>query len=50
MVSQMLRESLRSDLMLLHPQQDDLSAHIGSLSDGRLIGLTKCGWFHIVDT
>ena len=35
------------DLMLLHPQQDDLSAHIGSLPDGRLIGLTKRGWFHI---
>lgn len=36
-----------SDLMLLHPQQDDLSSHIESLSDGRLIGLTKRGWFHI---
>ena len=35
------------DLMLLHPQQDDLSAHTGSLPDGRLIGLTKRGWFHI---
>ena len=35
------------DLMLLHPQQDDLSAHIRSLPDGRLIGLTKRGWFHI---
>ncbi len=35
------------DLMLLHPQQDDLSAHIGSLPDARLIGLTKRGWFHI---
>jgi hypothetical protein len=35
------------DLMLLHPKQDDLSAHIGSLSNGRLIGLTKRGWFHI---
>lgn len=35
------------DLMLLHLQQDDLSAHIGSLPDGRLNGLTKRGWFHI---
>ena len=35
------------DLMLIHPQQDDLSAHIGSLPDGRLIGLTRRGWFHI---
>jgi len=35
------------DLMLLHPQRDDLSAHIGSPPDGRLIGLTKRGWFHI---
>ena len=35
------------DLMLLHPQQDDLPAHIELLSDGRLIGLTKRGWFHI---
>ena len=35
------------DVMLLHPQQDDLSAHIGALPDGRLIGLTKRGWFHI---
>ena len=35
------------DLMLLHPQQDDLSAHVESLLDGRLIGLTKRGWFHI---
>jgi len=35
------------ELMLLHPQQDDLSAHIELLPDGRLIGLTKRGWFHI---
>lgn len=33
--------------MLLHPRRDDLSTHIGSLPDGRLIGLTKRGWFHI---
>ena len=36
-----------SDLMLLHPRRDDLSANTGSLPDGRLIGLTKRGWFHI---
>lgn len=35
------------DLMLLHPRQDNLSAHIASIPDGRLIGLTKRGWFHI---
>ncbi len=35
------------DLMLLHPRQDDLTAHINQLPDGRLIGLTKRGWFHI---
>ncbi len=35
------------DLMLLHPQRDDTSAHVSSLPDGRLIGLTKRGWFHI---
>ena len=35
------------DLMLLHPRRDDMSAHIDSLPDGRLIGLTKRGWFHI---
>jgi hypothetical protein len=36
-----------SDLMLLHPKRDDLTAHMDSLPDGRLIGLTKRGWFHI---
>ncbi len=35
------------DLMLLHPQQDDLFVHVRLLPDGRLIGLTKRGWFHI---
>ena len=35
------------DLVLLHPQQDDVSAHVGLLPDGRLIGLTRRGWFHI---
>lgn len=35
------------DLTLLHPQRDDFTAHIDSLPDGRLIGLTKRGWFHI---
>lgn len=33
--------------MLLHPRRDDLTAHMDSLPDGRLIGLTKRGWFHI---
>jgi hypothetical protein len=35
------------ELMLLHPQRDNFSTHIDSLPDGRLIGLTKRGWFHI---
>jgi len=35
------------DLILLHPQRDELSGHVGSLSDGRLVGLTQRGWFHI---
>jgi hypothetical protein len=35
------------ELMLLHPQRDNPSAHIQMLSDGRLVGLTKRGWFHI---
>jgi len=34
-------------LALLHPQWDDLSAHIELIPNGRLIGLTKRGWFHI---
>jgi len=36
-------ESLR----LLHPGQDDLSAHLLETADGRLVGLTPRGWFHI---
>jgi hypothetical protein len=32
---------------MVSPQRDDLPAHVGSLPDGRLIGLTKRGWFHI---
>lgn len=35
------------DLMLLHPQRDDVSVHVELLPDDRLIGLTKRGWFHI---
>jgi len=35
------------DLMLLHPRQNDLSTHISLLPSGRLVGLTKRGWFHI---
>ncbi len=36
-------ESLR----LLRPQQDDLSAHLAETIQGRLVGLTARGWFHI---
>jgi len=35
------------ELMLLHPQHDDLSAHLTLMSDGRLSGLMPRGWFHI---
>jgi HNH endonuclease len=36
-------ESLR----LLHPRRDDTSAHISATAQGRLLGLTPRGWFHI---
>ncbi len=36
-------ESLR----LLHPRRDDLDAHITEMLDGRLLGITPRGWFHI---
>jgi len=35
------------NLWLLHPGQDDLSAHLCETADGRLAGLTPRGWFHI---
>ncbi len=34
-------------LWLLHPGQDDLSAHLLETADSRLVGLTPRGWFHI---
>ncbi len=34
-------------LRLLHPMQDDVAAHLLETADGRLIGLTPRGWFHI---
>lgn len=34
-------------LRLLLPARDDLSLHIGEMTDGRLTGLTPRGWFHI---
>lgn len=34
-------------LRLLHPQRDDLGAHVEETVHGRLIGLTPRGWFHI---
>jgi hypothetical protein len=36
-------ESLR----LLHPQRDDVGAHVAEIAQGRLLGLTARGWFHI---
>ncbi|MEJ5309800.1 MAG: HNH endonuclease signature motif containing protein [Anaerolineae bacterium] len=35
------------NLRLLHPFKDDLSTHLLQTSDGRLVGLTPRGWFHI---
>ena len=35
------------DLRLSHPGQDDLAVHLLETADGRLIGLTPRGWFHI---
>lgn len=32
---------------LLNPAEDDLSAHIALMMNGRLSGLTPRGWFHI---
>ncbi|MFH1633851.1 MAG: HNH endonuclease [Chloroflexota bacterium] len=32
---------------LLHPLRDDVDAHIAESSNGRLVGLTPRGWFHI---
>jgi hypothetical protein len=32
---------------LLHPHADDLSAHISLATNGRLVGITPRGWFHI---
>ncbi|XXY13600.1 HNH endonuclease signature motif containing protein [Sorangium sp. So ce216] len=34
-------------LRLLHPQRDDLGAHIEETVHGRLIGFTPRGWFYI---
>lgn len=34
-------------LRLLHPQRDDLGAHVEETVHGRLMGLTPRGWFHI---
>jgi len=32
---------------LLHPDEDDVSAHIMLATNGRFVGLTPRGWFHI---
>ncbi|HEU4410866.1 MAG TPA: HNH endonuclease signature motif containing protein [Polyangiaceae bacterium] len=34
-------------LRLLHPGRDDVEAHIAEASNGRLVGITPRGWFHI---
>lgn len=35
------------NLHLLHPDHENFSAHIVVLADGKLIGITERGWFHI---
>jgi hypothetical protein len=35
------------ELKLLHPVRDGLPTHIAETPDGRLVGLTPRGWFHI---
>lgn len=35
------------ELLLLHPQHDEVAAHIVLMPDGRLTGLTPRGWLHI---
>lgn len=34
-------------LRLLHPGLDEVGAHLVEAPDGRLVGLTSRGWFHI---
>ena len=36
-----------SDLRILHPLLDDLSAHVVEQADGRLVGLTATGEYHL---
>lgn len=40
-------EDTPDNLRLLHPGKDDLNLHVSEATDGRLIGLTPRGWFHI---
>ncbi|MEW5986767.1 MAG: HNH endonuclease [Chloroflexota bacterium] len=40
-------ENATSDLYLLHPGKDDLATHVIEATNGRLVGLTVRGWFHI---
>jgi len=42
-----LTDDAPDNLRLLHPGKDDLSAHLSETADGRLVGLTPRGWFHI---
>lgn len=36
-----------NDFVLLHPRQNNVSAHIMLTSDGSVVGLTPRGWFHL---
>jgi hypothetical protein len=40
-------EDYPDSFLLLHPGKDDVAAHIQLTANGRLVGLTARGWFHI---
>ncbi len=40
-------EDAPDSFRLLHPSRDDRGAHILDAANGRLVGLTPRGWFHI---
>jgi HNH endonuclease len=41
------RDNAPDSFKLLHPSQDALETHIIEAANGRLVGLTPRGWFHI---
>jgi len=40
-------EGMPDSFYLLHPDEDDSAGHIEVAANGRLMGLTPRGWFHI---